>query len=339
MKRSTIAIFLLLSLCAEKATPASTSERHTITTKRSREILCRGRGRSSSSAPQAQSTLLALRGGHSSSASTEIIATLASFAKTNPVWTAFLSCAINGLAADRIAQRSEAIQRRRQTAAVAINSNARVVRNNIRPSGVAFINSNNITDHHHHRHYERGTGGRIRSPTTAAAATLSSPPSISSELLPPLPSSSSSQTAPFEWDPQRSLAFLLYGGCYQGIACHVFYNVLFLQWFGPHRVWTKVAVSQFVMAPLLTLPCAYLFKSLVMGGMGKGKTTTQTMEQTLEQYWIGVRHNGLLISFWKMWIPVQILIFAVIPTHWRIPFSSVFSFLWTVMLSRKTNHA
>jgi hypothetical protein len=306
MKPSTVVALLLLRLCASEA---STARASCVEGTTHNAIPFRGglSSRWSSSSTtlfgkrrRSIDDLLALRGGHSSSSST-IGSGLTSFAKTNPVLTAFLSCAINGLAADWVAQRSEASSRR---AAARREAATDAVLKNIRPSGAAFVNShNNMTTNHH---YDDHPVECAIAPSNRAVA----------------------QPAAFQWDPKRSLAFVLYGGCYQGMACHAFYNVLFLRWFGPGRVWTKVAVSQFIMAPLLTLPCAYLFKGMVFG---------RTAAQTLEDYWTGVAHDGLLFSFWKLWMPVQFLIFAVIPTHLRIPFSSFFSFLWTVILSLKTS--
>jgi len=127
---------------------------------------------------------------------------------------------------------------------------------------------------------------------------------------------------------KRSLAFFLYGGFYQGIALEFIYNDMFTRVFGVNQAMLKMAVSQFVMAPLLTLPVAYVFKGLVFG---------KTLVGSLEDYWIGLTQQGLLLAFWKLWIPIQFLVFAVIPPHLRIPFSSCFSFLWTVILSRIAN--
>ena len=82
------------------------------------------------------------------------------------------------------------------------------------------------------------------------------------------------------------------------------------------------------MAPLLTLPVAYMFKGLVFG---------KTIQQALSDYYFGLTQKGLLFSFWKLWVPIQFLVFTVIPPHLRMPFSSFFSFVWTVLLSRISN--
>merc|ERR1712151_243903 len=130
------------------------------------------------------------------------------------------------------------------------------------------------------------------------------------------------------YDMRRSLAFTLYGGCYQGMALHFIYNISFTKWFGTGRAIQKVVISQLIMAPLLTLPVAYMFKGLVFG---------KTLREAINDYWIGLTEKGLLFSFWKLWVPIQLLIFTVIPPHMRIPFSSFFSFCWTVLLSKISN--
>jgi hypothetical protein len=132
----------------------------------------------------------------------------------------------------------------------------------------------------------------------------------------------------FSFDFRRTIAFMLYGGCYQGMSLHFIYNDVFHRLFGPNRAVQKVLLSQLVMAPLLTLPVAYLFKGLVYGKTPRG---------AMEDYWIGLTQKALLFSFWKLWVPIQFLIFTVIPVHLRIPFSSFFSFCWTVLLSRISN--
>jgi hypothetical protein len=136
------------------------------------------------------------------------------------------------------------------------------------------------------------------------------------------------QKEQFSFDFRRTIAFMLYGGCYQGMSLHFIYNDVFHRLFGPNRAVQKVMLSQLVMAPLLTLPVAYLFKGLVYGKTPLG---------AMEDYWIGLTQRGLLFSFWKLWVPIQFLIFTVIPVHLRIPFSSFFSFCWTVLLSRISN--
>lgn len=147
---------------------------------------------------------------------------------------------------------------------------------------------------------------------------LSSPSSAIATTPPP----------PFQQNYRRTLAFILYGGCYQGASLHFIYNDLFLRWFGPNNPLIKTMVSQLIMAPFLTLPVAYMFKGLVFG---------KSIKQALQDYYVGLTQKGLLFSFWKLWVPIQFLVFTVIPPHLRMPFSSFFSFLWTVILSRISN--
>lgn len=38
-------------------------------------------------------------------------------------------------------------------------------------------------------------------------------------------------------------------------------------------------------------------------------------------------------TLWKIWIPAQLVNFAFVPRHLRVPYVAGVSFLWTVVLS------
>ena len=124
-------------------------------------------------------------------------------------------------------------------------------------------------------------------------------------------------------DYKRNLAFLLYGGIYQGMGLEFVYNTLFPKWFGDSVV-LKVLVSMFILSPLVTLPVAYLVKAAVFGHAPKS---------ALAQYGNDVYNKGLLTKYWSIWLPMQTLAFALIPTHLRITFIAMVSFLWMILFS------
>lgn len=127
---------------------------------------------------------------------------------------------------------------------------------------------------------------------------------------------------------QRNLAFILYGGLYQGIAQYYIYNILFPSWFGAGNdmssVAIKVAFDMFVISPLLCLPIAYLTKSVIYG---------KSWKDGLTKYKYDLVKNKLLQTYCTIWIPVQALTFGVVPPHLRIAFIAFVSFFWLIILS------
>jgi len=132
-----------------------------------------------------------------------------------------------------------------------------------------------------------------------------------------------------ELDIQRNVAFIVYGGLYQGIFQQFLYNTLFPMVFGNDvtvsSVIEQVAVDMTVLTPFLCLPVAYLVKSSM--------NADESFQDGLEKYWKHVQQEGLLQKYWMLWIPVQTLTFGVIPQHLRIVFIACVSFVWLMILS------
>eukprot|EP00568_Trieres_chinensis_P013693 CAMPEP_0183292958 /NCGR_PEP_ID=MMETSP0160_2-20130417/1832_1 /TAXON_ID=2839 ORGANISM="Odontella Sinensis, Strain Grunow 1884" /NCGR_SAMPLE_ID=MMETSP0160_2 /ASSEMBLY_ACC=CAM_ASM_000250 /LENGTH=243 /DNA_ID=CAMNT_0025454003 /DNA_START=119 /DNA_END=847 /DNA_ORIENTATION=+ len=97
-------------------------------------------------------------------------------------------------------------------------------------------------------------------------------------------------------DPRRTLAFLLYGGLYQGVCQEFIYNRLFPVIFGSGTgasvVLGKVAADMLVLTPLLCLPLAYVVKSLVFG---------RSFQDAIVRYSDDVMNKALLLRFWGLW--------------------------------------
>mmetsp|Transcript_21946 Transcript_21946/g.32862 ORF Transcript_21946/g.32862 Transcript_21946/m.32862 type:complete len:330 (+) Transcript_21946:1854-2843(+) len=127
---------------------------------------------------------------------------------------------------------------------------------------------------------------------------------------------------------QRNLAFILYGGLYQGMAQQYIYNSLFPAWFGTGNdmmtVLTKVSFDLLVLSPLVCIPIAYFVKALIYG---------QNLSQGLEKYIYDLRYNNLLLTYYSIWFPAGCLSFGVIPDHLRIAFIAFVSFFWLIILS------
>lgn len=132
-------------------------------------------------------------------------------------------------------------------------------------------------------------------------------------------------------EKRRNLAFFLYGGFYQGMAQQIIFNKIFPRLFGESTDFTtvayKVLTSQLVVGPLITLPVAYLMKSLIF---------KHSFTEALSFYKNDVKDRGLLKKFWSLWVPVQCLTFGVVPQHLRILFIAAVSFFWLVIFSSIT---
>lgn len=117
---------------------------------------------------------------------------------------------------------------------------------------------------------------------------------------------------------------LLYSGIYQGMAMEYVYNTVFPKLFGA-SILLKVLVSMFVVSPFFGFPLAYLIKA--------GVFRHHSAMNAMRQYWQDVRHEGLLQTYWMVWIPFQTAAFAVVPQHLRTSFITAVSFCWMVIFS------
>lgn len=102
-------------------------------------------------------------------------------------------------------------------------------------------------------------------------------------------------------DVPRTIAFLLYGAVYQGLAQEYTYNHLYPILFGTEtttiNVLKKVFCDMCIQTPLLTLPIAYYSKALLVGN---------SFKQAMIHYVDDIRNRGLLLKFWGLWTPVQV---------------------------------
>jgi protein Mpv17 len=132
----------------------------------------------------------------------------------------------------------------------------------------------------------------------------------------------------FNLEARRNLAYVLYGGLFIGIMCHMEYDYLFPFLFGSEQslqtLAEKVIFDNFVSAPLMWLPPAYLIKSLVYD---------YSLKEGLENYMTDIKENDLLQRYWTMWLPAQSISFSVVPDHLRVAFMASVSFFWFIILS------
>jgi len=127
---------------------------------------------------------------------------------------------------------------------------------------------------------------------------------------------------------RRNVAYVLYGGIFVGLMCHMEYDYLFPFMFGTEHTFKiiaeKVVFDDFISAPLFWLPPAYLIKALVYD---------YPMKEGLEKYVNDIRDNGLLWKYWTIWVPAQSISFSVVPDHLRVAFMASISFFWFILFS------
>jgi len=132
----------------------------------------------------------------------------------------------------------------------------------------------------------------------------------------------------FSFNMKRNLAFICYGGFYQGCCQEYIYNGLFTNLFGAgsafKNVAMKVSCDCLLVCPLVGLPIAYLIKAAVF---------RYSIGEAFSRYVTDIKENQLLKRCWSIWAPAQCVSFAFVPTHLRISFMACVSFFWIIMLS------
>lgn len=132
-------------------------------------------------------------------------------------------------------------------------------------------------------------------------------------------------------DWKRNAVFSFYGGYYCGWWQHFLYNIVYLRLFGPSTALSnalrKVAFDSIVHVPFIIFPVYYAYLSLTIGGQKHG----DTVEEGLRMY----RDELFDINkrYFSVWIPANLLVFTVVPTHFRIGFIASTSFAWLSLVS------
>lgn len=126
---------------------------------------------------------------------------------------------------------------------------------------------------------------------------------------------------------RRNAAYIIYGGIFIGLMCHIEYDVIFPHLFGTgHDVKTvveEVLFDNFVSAPLMWLPPAYGIKAIMYD---------YPLKEGLDRYLTDI-DEGLLLKYWAVWLPAQTISFSVLPDHLRVLFMACISFGWFIVLS------
>ena len=128
-------------------------------------------------------------------------------------------------------------------------------------------------------------------------------------------------------DFSRTLAFASFGALYLGAFASWKYGFLYSALFGTATsaaaVSAKVGVDMLISAPFVYFPLYFIMKGLFAG---KGILTS------LRQF---TSRSGLsiLMRYWFVWLPVETIMWIVVPPHLRVAFLCGVSLVWQVALS------
>jgi protein Mpv17 len=133
-----------------------------------------------------------------------------------------------------------------------------------------------------------------------------------------------------EIDWTRHAVFCTFGFAYLGAFQYYLYNVKFTQWCGGltarfgHIATApiKVFIDQALHHPFMYFPVFYSMKAVV-----SGKPLSSAVTKYKSEIWESVQ------ALWKVWVPAQIINFAFVPRHLRVPYVAAVSFGWTMILS------
>lgn len=142
---------------------------------------------------------------------------------------------------------------------------------------------------------------------------------------------------------QRNIAFLLYGGLYQGMFLQFLYLVVYPNLYSgsAFRIPLSIFSDIFAFGPLVTLPIAYIIQSImanitVTSYDDKGLDDdflVERVHQALEKYKNHVLTKDLLTKYWMVWGPAQTINWCFVPEHLRVFFVAFVSFFWVYLLS------
>lgn len=135
-------------------------------------------------------------------------------------------------------------------------------------------------------------------------------------------------------DYSRNLAFLLYGGLYQGVFLQFLYTIVYPDLFGLSslRIPLSIFTDIFLFGPFVTLPVAYVIRGLVED-TNKDDTLIQSMHMALQKYENHIASQDLLQKYWMVWAPAQTINNCCVPEHLRVLFVAFVSFFWVYLLS------
>ncbi|CAE8598163.1 unnamed protein product, partial [Polarella glacialis] len=91
-----------------------------------------------------------------------------------------------------------------------------------------------------------------------------------------------------------------------------------------------VLIDNFLLTPCFFMPSYYLIKSVLDGGFESFRSPGVVAQRAWQRYSVEWFHACKIV--WSCWIPMHFVTFAIMPTHWRVPFAASMSLL-TMMLN------
>mmetsp|Transcript_18870 Transcript_18870/g.46317 ORF Transcript_18870/g.46317 Transcript_18870/m.46317 type:complete len:470 (-) Transcript_18870:108-1517(-) len=154
-----------------------------------------------------------------------------------------------------------------------------------------------------------------------------------------------------EIDWRRSSVFAVFGFCYQGAFQYMVYIHIVAKRLLPNaakyaalpmrdklkdfkgflQLLAQVGIANLIMDPCFCLPTYYITKEAILGKREDGQTFPEMVRLALNKY----KKNAFedITTSWKIWIPAQLVNFGLMPLHLRVPFISIISFGYCVVLS------
>uniref|UniRef100_A0A7S2NES5 Peroxisomal membrane protein MPV17 n=1 Tax=Haptolina brevifila TaxID=156173 RepID=A0A7S2NES5_9EUKA len=131
-------------------------------------------------------------------------------------------------------------------------------------------------------------------------------------------------------DWRRNFVFSSFGLCYLGAFQYVQYTLWFPRLFpgtGAISVGKRVAFDQIINTGMWYYPLFYVVQNMVM----TSRFDTRTAREGLTRYRANVVAD--MTNCWKLWVPMQVINFSLVPVHLRVPFAAGVSFVWSCILS------
>ncbi|CAE8613175.1 unnamed protein product [Polarella glacialis] len=104
----------------------------------------------------------------------------------------------------------------------------------------------------------------------------------------------------------------------------------------PHPHWKAnvvkmVLIDNFFMSPCFFMPSYYLIKSALDSGVESFRSPGFVAQRAWQRY--TVEWFDACKVVWGCWIPLHFVTFSIVPTQWRVPFTSTMSLLTMMLIS------
>lgn len=133
-------------------------------------------------------------------------------------------------------------------------------------------------------------------------------------------------------DYKRLLTIVLFGSVYAAPIGHLWYCKWAPKAMSAITTNKKIQpVVAMAMDQLMFTP-PLMFSFLFFNEYLKNFNTKQAMQHVKNKMWTGLKTN------WKVWPPIQLLNFTVIPSQLRVPFVNFVGLFWTIYLSYLQNN-